>query len=282
VSDQPTVLVADAHESADRIAEELTREGMIVERVDGLEACLARLDAGGIDVLLLALDGKPDTYAAVRSHPSDLPVVVIAEPGEQERAEAAVRSGAEDRITRGELPDSMVPRLLRHAMERHRLRRELRALEIVDEATGLPNLRGFAPIAEHHLRMADRAGEPVIFVFVRIEEHDALRAALGSEAADELARDAAGVVLNSVRDSDVPGRIAPDTFCILLTGEAEGAETTVLSRLVEAMAVHDARRDRPRALKLSVGTARYEPGSGLHLAELLEGAIRRLGRAGGA
>ena len=97
-------------------------------------------------------------------------------------------------------------------------------------------------------------------MFVRIEEHDALRAALGSEASDELARDAAGVVLNSVRDSDVPGRIAPDTFCILLTGEAEGAETTVLSRLVEAMAVHDARRDPPRALKLSVGTARYEPG----------------------
>src|SRR6478672_961221 len=139
---------------------------------------------------------------------------------------------------------------------------------------------GFAPIAEHHLRMADRAGEPVIFVFVRIEEHDALRTALGSEAADELARDAAGVVLNSVRESDVPGRIAPDTFCILLTGEAEGAETTVLSRLVEAMAVHDARRDPPRTLRLSVGTARYEPGSGLHLAELLETAIRRLDRSG--
>jgi hypothetical protein len=46
------------------------------------------------------------------------------------------------------------------------------------------------------------------------------------------------------------------------------------------MAVHDARRDLPRALKLSVGTARYEPGSGLHLAELLETAIRRLDRSG--
>jgi GGDEF domain-containing protein len=88
------------------------------------------------------------------------------------------------------------------------------------------------------------------------------------------------VVLNSVRDSDVPGRIAPDTFCILLTGEAEGAETTVLSRLVEAMALHDSRRDPPRALKLSVGTARYEPGSGLHLADLLGTAIRRLDRSG--
>jgi diguanylate cyclase (GGDEF)-like protein len=137
-----------------------------------------------------------------------------------------------------------LPRAIRYAVAIRRMRRELATN---DEATALPTLRGFAPIAEHHLRMADRAGEPVIFVFVRIEEHDALRAALGSEAADELARDAAEVVLNSVRDSDVPGRIAPDTFCILLTGEAVGAETTVLSRLVEAMAVHDARRD-PEAL----------------------------------
>jgi hypothetical protein len=48
------------------------------------------------------------------------------------------------------------------------------------------------------------------------------------------------------------------------------------------MALHDARRDPPRSLKLAVGTARYEPGSGVHLAELLEGALRGLGRPGGA
>ena len=60
---QPTVLVADPSEGADRIAEELAREGMTVERADDLEATLARLDAGGIDVLLL----RPST--ATRSRP---------------------------------------------------------------------------------------------------------------------------------------------------------------------------------------------------------------------
>jgi PleD family two-component response regulator len=263
VSDQPTVLVADAHESADRIAEELTREGMIVERVDGLEACIARLDAGGIDVLLLALDGQPDTYDAVRSHPSDLPVVVIAEPGEEERAEAAVRSGAEDRITRGELPDSMVPRLLRHAMERHRLRRELRALQIVDEATDLPNLRGFAPIAEHHMRMADRTGGPVVFVFVRVsDEHDVV--------------EVAQVLRRAVRDADVPARVAEDTFCVLLTGSARGAEAAVLSRLVEAIAVANARPDRETPLSLDVGSSLYDPEHPLPLEEMLLEASRRM------
>jgi GGDEF domain-containing protein len=266
VSDQPTVLVADAHESADRIAEEITRDGMAVERVDGLEACLARLDSGGIDVLLLALEGVPEALAAVRRHPSDLPVVVIAAPGEEEQAETAARAGAEDRITRGELPDSMVPRLLRHAVERHRLRRELRALEIADDVTGLPNLRGFAPIAEHHMRMADRTGAPVVFVFVRV-----------SDAADVV--EVAGVLRRAVRDADVPAHVAPDTFCVLLTGNARGAEAAVLSRLIEAIAVANSRPDRATPLSLDVGSSLYDPQHPLPLEDMLTEASRRMSEA---
>jgi GGDEF domain-containing protein len=79
-----------------------------------------------------------------------------------------------------------------------------------------------------------------------------------------------------VRASDVPARISNDTFCVLLAGSVEGAETVVLSRLVEAIAVHDARRDRPRSLSVSVGTARYEPGSGTPLSAIVEAAERHL------
>jgi hypothetical protein len=50
----------------------------------------------------------------------------------------------------------------------------------------------------------------------------------------------------------------------------------VLSRLVEAIATHDAQRSEPRALSLGVGTARYEPGSGTTLADILETAVRGL------
>jgi PleD family two-component response regulator len=269
MTDQPTVLVADASENADRIAEELAREGMAVERVDGMDATLARLDAGGIDVLLLALDPGADTFASVRAHPADVPVVVIAEQGEQARAEAAVRGGAEDRITRGELPDSMVPRLLRYAVERHRLRRQLRAVEIADDATGLPNLRGFAPIAEHHLRMSDRTRDPVVFLFVRL-----------SDTAD--VADAAEVLRQAVRDADVPARVADDTFCVLLTGSAQGAEATVLSRLIEAIAVANARPDREQPLALDVGSSLYDPEQPMTLEEMLDEASRRMAERSGA
>ena len=267
MTDQPTVLVSDASENADRIAEELSREGMSVERAEGLDATVSRLDAGGIDVLLLALSGTADAFGRIRAHPADMPVVVIAEPGEQDRAEAAVRAGAEDRITRGELPDVMVPRLVRHAIERHRLRRQLRDLEIADVATGLPTLRGFAPIADHHLRMSDRTRTPVVFLFVRL-----------ADPAD--VADAAEVLRTAVRDADVPARVSEDTFCILLTGNAQGAEAIVLSRLIEAIAVANTQPGRDALLSLDVGSSLYDPERPVTLDEMLEEATRRMSRDG--
>ena len=268
MTDQPTVLVSDASENADRIAEELTREGMTVERADGTDATLSRLDEGGVDVLLLALAGAADAFGPVRAHPSDVPVVVIAEPGEHELAENAVRGGAEDRITRGELPDVMVPRLVLHAVERHRLRRQLRQLELADDATGLPTLRGFAPIAEHHIRMSDRTREPVVFLFVRLAD------------ATEVV-DVASVLRRAVRDADVPARVTDDTFCVLLTGNAMGAEATVLSRLIEAIAVANAQPGRDAPLSLDVGSSLYDPENPVSLEDMLEEASRRMTRASG-
>jgi diguanylate cyclase (GGDEF)-like protein len=233
------------------------------------------MDGGGeVDVVAVALDDSPplETVRLVRSRRPGAAIVVITDPSRGADGAVALHAGAEDHLVRDELLPALLPRAIRYAVATNRMRRELAT---VDDLTALPTVRGFAPIAEHHVRMADRAGDPVVFVFVRVQDD-------GGGVADELVRDAAAVVLDSVRTSDVPARIAPDTFCILLTGDAEGAETAVLSRLVEAMAVHDARRIPPRSLKLSVGTARYEPGSGVHLADLLEGAIRGLDRTAGS
>ena len=88
--------------------------------------------------------------------------------------------------------------------------------------------------------------------------------------------EAAGVVLEAIREADVPARIGAETFCVLLTGDARGAENLVLSRLVEAIAVHDARSDTPGGLSVSVGTALYDPEQGGTLGSILEAAGRGL------
>lgn len=252
------------------VARSLDRDGDVAVREAAAIAEIGDAAAPDVVVLSLAGGGPLEALRAVRTVAPDAAVVVITSQEGAADAAVALHAGADDHLVDDATLDVLLPRSIRYASAMRRLRRELAT---VDDVTGLPNLRGFAPIAEHHLRMADRLGVPVVLVFLRFDDRGRLR---DPDEADALARDAAAVVLDGVRDADVPARIAPDTLCVLLTGDAAGAESLVLSRLVESIAVHDAARERSRSLALSVGTARYEPGSGTGLAEILEGAARGL------
>jgi diguanylate cyclase (GGDEF)-like protein len=239
---------------------------------------LASAPADGFDAIVVALTGGAplDALQRARGSSPDAAVVVLTDEASATDGTVAVHAGAADHLVRDATLPVLLPRAVRYAVGLQQVRRELAT---IDDATQLPNLRGFAAIGAHHLRMADRLGHPIVFVFVRLEDHDRLVRQQGPAAGDDLAREAAEVILQAVRDSDIPARIAPDTICVLLTGDAEGAESAVLSRLVEAIATQDARRPDPRALSLGVGTARYEPGSGAQLSEILSSAVRGLTNA---
>ena len=270
VRDPIWVLVVGTDE--DLYEELLGEEGFTVDRAERLDGDARTAD---VDAVVLSLSGEAplEALAALRVQAPAAAVVVITEPENVADGTVALHAGADDHLVRGSIPVGMLPRAVRYAVTVRRLRREL---STQDDETGLLNLRGFAPIAEHHLRMADRAHSPVVFLFVRLDGLAGIAGTNGAEEAASLARDAAAVLLEAVRDSDVPARIAIDTFCVLLTGEARGAEALVLSRLVEAIAVNDARLDQPRQLSLSVGSALYDPDQPSTLEQIFSTADRRL------
>jgi diguanylate cyclase (GGDEF)-like protein len=227
-----------------------------------------------VHAIVIALEGQAplELLGTLRTMAPHAAILVLTDPDREADGAVAMHAGAEDHLVLGSIPAGLLPRAVRYAVAQRRLRNELAT---VDELTGLPNLRGFAPIADHHLRMADRARTPVVFLFVRL---DGLveAASTGADEAAAMTTEAAEVLLEAVRDSDVPARIASDTFTVLLTGEAVGAETLVLSRLVEAIATHDAKRTRPIPLSLSVGSALYDPEDPATLSQILETAGHRL------
>jgi diguanylate cyclase (GGDEF)-like protein len=242
--------------------------------VDGFELAriseLAALGPGSDqDAVIVALDdiGPLEALETLRVKTPAAAVLVLTASGDEAAGAVAIHAGAEDHLVRGAIADGLLPRAVRYAVDRRRLRRELAT---IDERTRLPNLRGFVAIAEHQLRMADRAGTPVVLLFVRFEATDATTS--GDRGSDDLAVDAAEVLISAIRDADLPARIADDTFCVLLSGDARGAEVAVLSRLVEAIAVHDATSADPRPLALSVGSAIYDPADPAGLEDLLEAA----------
>ena len=262
------VLVGLGPELSDELADDEAFEVRDSATIEGLA------DDDSIDAVVVALgDQAPlELLGALRARAPDAAVLVVTEADREADGAVALHGGAEDHLVNGSIPPGLFPRAVRYAVAQRRLRRDL---STTDELTGLLNLRGFAPIADHHLRMADRARTPVVFLFVRLEGLATANAA-GADDATRMVREAADVLLEAVRDSDVPARIAPDTFAVLLTGDAVGAESLVLSRLVESIAVHNTGRNDLASLSLSVGSALYEPDEPATLAQILETAGRRL------
>ena len=247
-------------------------EGVTIERVDDLEAALARLAEGGIDVALIPYTADDDALAAIRERAPDVPIVAIAR---EDAGLRALEAGAHDYVG-PDVDASTLRRALRYATSLHRLAGQLHRHQVTDELTGLYNARGFEQLANHHLRLADRTQEPVVLAFVRLDDLSTVSQTFGAAEGPPLLVETAEVLRQVVRDSDVLARVGVDAFCVLLTGNAIGAEALVLSRLVEAVATRNARSGRPVPLSLSVGAARYEPGSSVGLADLMAEADRRL------
>jgi diguanylate cyclase (GGDEF)-like protein len=245
---------------------DLERDGFEVARIPDLAALGPGSDQDGV---IVALDdvGPLEALETLRLKTPAAAVIVLTTAGNEADGAIALHAGADDHLVRGSIADGLLPRAVRYAVERRRMRHELAT---IDEPTRLPNLRGFVAIAEHQLRMADRAGTPLVLLFMRFNEPE------GAETppahVDERAVEASDVLISAIRDADLPARIAEDTFCVLLAGDAKGAEVTVLSRLVEAIAVHDAKSTHPRPISLSIGSAIYDPSDPVGLEDLLDAA----------
>jgi diguanylate cyclase (GGDEF)-like protein len=255
VNEPGSVLLIDSSRDGDDVERLLEGAGFEVVRTEDLDQALDGLSAKPFSIAIQSLEGSGslDAFERLREAHPELPVIVLtAEPGQLVGA-AAVRAGAEDHLLRDEI--NVLPRTIRYAIDQHRMRRELAELSTEDDATGLPNLRGFVPIAEHHLRMSARSGEPVVLVFVQLDDLNRIIETSGHDEGARQVIDAAEALLQVVRDSDVLARIGQDTFCLLLTGGASGAESVVLSRLVEAIAVRNSSGDVRTRMSISVGTA---------------------------
>jgi signal transduction histidine kinase len=107
--------------------------GFRLYRSQDLAGALARLDEGGIDVVLLDLhlpDSRgAETVARVRERDARVPIVVFTMAGAEEMALRSLQAGAQDYLVKGELTQTGLRRAIRYAIERQRMRDEAERLE---------------------------------------------------------------------------------------------------------------------------------------------------------
>lgn len=147
----------------------------------------------------------------------------------------------------------------RDITERRSAERALQALALRDELTGLYNRRGFLVLAEQQLLVARRAGEGCLLFYLDLDGLKPINDALGHQAGDDAIREAAAVLRDTFRQSDVVGRVGGDEFVALAVHTERETSQAVRTRLEHRLAAANARGGRTFRLGLSVGVAEFRP-----------------------
>lgn len=246
-----------------------------IVHVERLAQAFDHLEWAPVDVVLLDL-ALPDsrgvpTYAALqRLHP-DLPVVVIHGPDDERAALQAVNAGAQDSLDRDRLDGELLCRSIRYAIERQRLLREMRALALHDELTGLFNRRGLTVAGETLVQVARREHCGLAAVYVDLDQLKTVNDAHGHDAGDRLLWRFAQCMKESFRDSDVLGRIGGDEFCALMLVHGAAGVAPALERLRANLDLEE-RGPESGHLSFSAGLATTLDLSGDPLQELMRQA----------
>ncbi len=172
------------------------------------------------EVAVVVVDGTgPDAPAAAKAA-TRADKRVDAHARERASAERCVRwlqAGAQDVLTRDEFAGAEVPRRLRAAFVRQRVRTATRQAFATDVHTGLPHEGQLIEHMSHLLALREREPAPMALLVLRIEGLSTTAARLGAEAAGALRRKVAVRLRAGVRASDVVASIGDDSFAVLLS-----------------------------------------------------------------
>ncbi|MBS1253038.1 MAG: putative diguanylate cyclase DgcC [Anaerolineales bacterium] len=160
--------------------------------------------------------------------------------------------------------------------ERVRMEETLRAMALLDELTSLYNRRGFSILAEQQLKTADRGDRRMLLLFADLDGLKGINDTFGHAEGDRALMQAADVLEETFRESDIVARIGGDEFVVLAV-ETHGSPAEVLAiRLQENLEARNAEADRSYELSLSVGLVHYDPQTPCSIEELLTQADKAM------
>lgn len=234
------------------------------------------LTAEPFDLILLDLF-LPDsqglkTFQTMYAENSDVPVVVLTGLDDKAVARQAVRDGAQDYLIKCQLNSDMLLRAIGYALERSRIYAALKSLALMDPLTGLYNRRGFLTIAGQQLQLAQRTQKNLYIAFIDINQLKVINDTLGHQQGDLAITDAAAVLRQTFRTSDIIARMGGDEFVALGIDAAPGTAEVLRARLGKTLAHYCLTYPRPYRLSLSMGMTSCDPASACTLDELLSRA----------
>ena len=139
-----------------------------------------------------------------------------------------------------------------------RYERDLQALALVDDLTGLQNRRAFTLFAEQELARARRYGRTPVVVFADLDGLKQINDEFGHAAGDVAIRLVANALKSIVREADVVARWSGDEFVALIVEGSEEASQMIGARLDDAIAAQSP-PGLPYIVTASVGATALDP-----------------------
>jgi diguanylate cyclase (GGDEF)-like protein len=224
------------------------------------------------------IDPRFDEIASVTSHPGL--VAYAGVPIRAPRGEVIGALAVFDTQER-EFPESEVSALADLATL---IESELSPLPYVttDALTGTMNARSFERIGGRMLEFGDRRGRPSVLLRADVAGLERINRTNGFDTGDRVLIEGAKLLEQTVRGSDLVGRIGSDEFAILLIGADADAARLVIDRIVVRALEYNRRSGNPYTLAFHLGGAVHMPGEPTDVGGLLLTAAPRRPAAPGA
>jgi diguanylate cyclase (GGDEF)-like protein len=144
-----------------------------------------------------------------------------------------------------------------------------------DPLTGLLNHQAFTQSLEDEVARAQRYSHGLALVFFDVDRFKHVNDTLGHPEGDRVLRAVASIVEETLRRTDVAGRMGGDEFAIALVESEADAGGHYLARLHDAIDERIARGELPPTFAVSAGVA-HSPTDGVTADALFRAADRRL------
>jgi diguanylate cyclase (GGDEF)-like protein/PAS domain S-box-containing protein len=145
----------------------------------------------------------------------------------------------------------------------------LENMSLVDDLTGLYNRKGFLAIADHRVKLAYRTNDPFSVAFVDLDGLKAINDTLGHQAGNCALVDAANVLRDSFRQSDILARLGGDEFAVFVADTDETKIENIVGRIQQSLDACNAAPARQYHLSFSIGIVSSSSQKGPDLETLL-------------
>jgi len=171
----------------------------------------------------------------------------------------------------GETPSRIIV-VVEDITERKRMQAEILALSVTDQLTGLHNRRGFLSLAEQQLKLAIRNKSGTLLFFADLDGLKSINDTLGHEEGDRALIEAAAVLKESFRASDIVARLGGDEYAALAVYITKANAKIITARLQSLIARRNKRKNRRYKLSISVGCSYFDPANPCSIDELMASA----------